>query len=256
MLFTSVVPILSIVCFVGAANIKSQDRIIGGESANIQEVPYQCSLSEDGSHVCGCSIISPTLILTAAHCLEDVNPSKHNLEIRAGSNKHDDGGVVKKVKSFIVNPMYNGDSMDNDSGVLRLESPLAFSNKIKSIEFDDALPVDGIKAIVSGWGLIKNNGRDLSPVLKKADVTLISRESCMKTAYKNNIKESMFCARGEGTDACQGDSGGPILNVETNKLIGIISFGFDCGSEKNPGVYSSIGRSMKFIEKAMKTLST
>lgn len=44
-------------------------RIIGGSSIAIENAPYQCSLQKVNIHTCGCAIINPNWILTAAHCL-------------------------------------------------------------------------------------------------------------------------------------------------------------------------------------------
>nr|CAD7205937.1 unnamed protein product [Timema douglasi] len=44
-------------------------RIIGGEPASNNQFPYQVSLSISGYHVCGGSILTPTIVLTAAHCV-------------------------------------------------------------------------------------------------------------------------------------------------------------------------------------------
>jgi len=44
-------------------------RIIGGENAKPHSWPWQCSLQVNGYlHWCGCSVISPTWVITAAHC--------------------------------------------------------------------------------------------------------------------------------------------------------------------------------------------
>lgn len=48
----------------------------------------------------------------------------------------------------------------------------------------------------------------------------------------------MFCASGGDKDACQGDSGGPLM--QDNILIGIVSWGVECGDPKYPGVYSKL----------------
>lgn len=39
-------------------------------------------------------------------------------------------------------------------------------------------------------------------------------------------------------DSCQGDSGGPL--VCNGKLTGVISWGFECGLPKLPGVYTDV----------------
>lgn len=44
-------------------------RIIGGDSISIEDAPYQCSLQKVSIHICGCAIIKPDWIITAAHCV-------------------------------------------------------------------------------------------------------------------------------------------------------------------------------------------
>lgn len=45
-----------------------KERIVGGQDTTIENSPWQCSLQYMGQHSCGCSIITPQIILTAAHC--------------------------------------------------------------------------------------------------------------------------------------------------------------------------------------------
>jgi hypothetical protein len=44
-------------------------RIVGGEDAKIEDVPYQVAMLRFGNSWCGGSIIRPDVVLTAAHCL-------------------------------------------------------------------------------------------------------------------------------------------------------------------------------------------
>ena len=64
-------------CFCAAASSSSiacgvrplGRRIIGGREAKPHSWPWQCSLQHSGQHICGCSIATPSWIITAAHCM-------------------------------------------------------------------------------------------------------------------------------------------------------------------------------------------
>lgn len=49
----------------------------------------------------------------------------------------------------------------------------------------------------------------------------------------------------KGKGPCLGDSGGPL--VIRNYLVGIISYGYGCGSGKDPGVYTNVLAYKKWI---------
>ncbi|XP_008569443.1 PREDICTED: transmembrane protease serine 2 [Galeopterus variegatus] len=66
----TVVSLRCIECGVSSKSSR-QSRIVGGDSASLEEWPWQVSLHVQGVHVCGGSIITPKWIVTAAHCVEE-----------------------------------------------------------------------------------------------------------------------------------------------------------------------------------------
>lgn len=71
--------ILLLICIPGEIEAKKKPshndhpsispRIMGGHSIAIEDAPYQCSLQKIQIHACGCAIIKPNWVITAAHCL-------------------------------------------------------------------------------------------------------------------------------------------------------------------------------------------
>lgn len=74
-----------------------EGRIVGGENATIEELPYQVLIESEGEGYCGGSIIADRWVLTAAHCVFDAS-----MDVRAGSALFTKGGTVHKVIKRVV----------------------------------------------------------------------------------------------------------------------------------------------------------
>lgn len=81
------------------------EAIVGGTSAALGEFPWQVSLQTlNGAHFCGGSIVAPTKILTAAHCVES---GTLNFIVRTGSIDYTKG-QIHAVKAVRIHPYYKG----------------------------------------------------------------------------------------------------------------------------------------------------
>ncbi|XP_078806798.1 transmembrane protease serine 12 isoform X7 [Oryzias latipes] len=101
---------------------------------------------------------------------------------------------------------------------------------------------------ITGWGSSYYKGR-LMNNLQEAEVELIERRRCNQfTWYDGFITENMLCAGLESgaADSCQGDSGGALQCYSESDdrfyVVGVTSFGEECGLPRRPGVYSRISR--------------
>jgi len=108
------------------------EAIVGGQPASPGEFPWQCSLSVNGRHICGCSIIGSTKILTAAHCLHDiVSPPYNNLRVLTG-NININQGKSHAVLSARIHPNYipsGSVSWVNDVAVITVSYILLYVSK-------------------------------------------------------------------------------------------------------------------------------
>ena len=96
--------------------------------------------------------------------------------------------------------------------------------------------------------------------LKQARLPLVPRDTCKRSyrdllSYGFCVTKRMRCAgysRG-GVDACRGDSGGPLVCHRNTKwyLIGVVSWGAECGSVGRYGVYADVLKLKRWIQETI-----
>lgn len=231
-----------------------QPRITGGSSAKPGQWPWQVSITYDGIHVCGGSLVSDQWVVSAAHCF----PREHyrdQYEVKLGAHQLDsysNDTVVRTVARIISHSSYREEGSQGDIALVHLSSPVNFSRHIKPI----CLPAanasfpNGLHCTVTGWGHVAPSVSLQTPKpLQQLEVPLISRETCSCLYNINAVPEEphtiqpdMLCAGyvEGGKDACQGDSGGPLSCPIEGLwyLAGIVSWGDACGAPNRPGVYT------------------
>lgn len=225
-------------------------KIIGGVSTSIEKHPYQVSLQSNyGEHFCGGSIISKTVIVTAAHCV--ISKTVSSIKVRLGSTNTGIGGTLVDAKDIVYHENYNSITHDNDVAIVKLTHPVEKSARIQVIELAEVTPDSGTPAIVTGWGVAVIAVIPYLPsVLQEVEINIVGRTECRSPIYQLGAKitDNMLCAYGKDKDSCQGDSGGPL--VAGTKLVGIVSWGYGCAEPGYPGVYTDVSKVKEWIEKA------
>ncbi|XP_017843344.1 seminase [Drosophila busckii] len=233
------------------------NRVVGGEATTVEKLGgYIVALKYQNEFICGGSLIAERIVVSAAHCFIG-RPLKGLWNITGGITRIDEEGPTVGINDYITPEAFTEKGMHMDVVVLLLEKELKGENIVK-IPLCHTPLKEGLKLVVSGWGLTDPEALNPHPRLRTVSVPVIKKTKCSAT-YKASIhiSKSMFCAGILGQkDACTFDSGGPIVyeSDEQRELCGIVSFGISCASPKYPGVYTDVNYIKPFIEQAMRTL--
>ncbi len=228
--------------------------IVNGGNADAGEYPWMVALRDGQGHFCGGSIISPTTVVTAAHCLEGVRA--RDMHVQVGVLGVDDRGQRLDVDRIMRHPSYDG-TVENDIALLRTDGSFRFSSEVAPIAvrgagFASAARV-GNDAWATGWGALDEQESGYPDRLREVRLPVLSDSVCNRLLASEGDRitnSTMLCAGGEGPSACYGDSGGPLMargNDGVAYLIGLTSWGVLCGEPGLPGVYSEVGTFASWI---------
>ncbi|MGB0119369.1 MAG: serine protease [Solirubrobacterales bacterium] len=235
--------------------------IVNGKPSKITDSPWQVAIgfaeqpgrqsSPRSRFFCGGSLITPELVITAAHCVADLNRSEvKQVEIISGRtrlNNTAQGTVVRARKSILpLRPNGKrryGNSRGGaswDVGLIRLDSPLAGAT-IKLAGQDEADSWSpGQVVTTTGWGITSGFARKASPVLRSANQVVLPDRTCRRYDSSGYEVRTMNCIGGPAgnTSTCSGDSGGPLVasSGAEVRLVGLTSFGDVFCNTKLPSV--------------------
>jgi secreted trypsin-like serine protease len=250
-----------------AASPGATASIVGGTTALSEEWPWAAFIlaasAKGEGFSCSGTVISPNLILTAGHCVEDIETGKKTpagqYVVVTGSSDIRDAALrqVSKVSRTIVNPNFNRFKVHGDAGLLVLATPTTVPAVALAGPTDAALLAPRTPTWIAGWGL-SGTLRKLkrTPVLRRGATFVQERLYCrnhVRVYYPFFNYSSQLCTitpPGFSIGTCHGDSGGPALAFRedgTPVQIGITSLGAaDCDTHL-PDIFTRVDRIYAWI---------
>ncbi|KAL7554393.1 hypothetical protein ACHAWF_017840 [Thalassiosira exigua] len=242
--------------------------IIGGGSSPIDAFRYMVSLrvgiAPEDNHICGGTLISTRIVLTAAHCVKfgdtylppdnllfNQQNSAEEFRIPVCGQEFGTGCDLGTEAFGVVHQDYEQETFSYfDVALLFLPIEITSIPPV-ALNTDPNIPEAGDEVVAAGWGLIQENP-DVSPDdLHNVTLEYIQSAECQEEfgsstddfffPYPSNpISSDMMCTYADGKSACFGDSGG-------TKQVGITSWG-DVICVGKPGVFSRVSSSIDWIQ--------
>ncbi|KAH8262872.1 hypothetical protein KR044_001272, partial [Drosophila immigrans] len=248
---------------------------IDGESghklAQFAEFPWVVAIFvnelTDQTFIGGGSILSPNVVLTAAHTV--CSRATEDLRIRAGewdtrSQAEPFAHLEHEVLVKICHEQFNNATLFNDIAVLNLRTPFEFAHHIMPICLPREFEFPNIeRCFVAGWGKDEFTAATTRNILRKVDLPIIDNTLCQHKFRRTRLGRhfrldaSFLCAGAEkDMDSCTGDGGSPLFcplvdHAGQYYQIGIVSWGLSCQSENVPSAYANVLTQLNWLHEVL-----
>lgn len=200
-----------------------------------------------GYFTCSAVVVSPRWLITAAHCLPQINST-----VTFGGPHAATGPRVRVANAFFPQQSdTEGFFLDRDVCVVHLQSDAPNGVTFARVNSNQDKPFGDSYARAVGYGLKQDPTNpdggipDADDILRQVDIPVAQQELCER-AYQHeliqaNITRDMVCVGSSGCGPCFGDSGGPLIQFDAKGrpvVMGVVHGGVRCGDGEWPAVFT------------------
>ncbi|MGW4201682.1 S1 family peptidase [Streptomyces sp. NPDC004726] len=240
--------------------------ISGGEEAR-KRYPFMASIQDrQGEHFCGGTLIGSRWILTAEHCVTDLETgtpkSPKGMQVRVGTKDRTKGGTLRDVQKILLPP--GAETREVDLALLKLKAPV----HAPTAKLPKQAPKTGDAVRLLGWGDHNLPADPEGPwlpfpkKLRQLDTNIVDRTRCpgpggdLDLPTPQELCVASLPGKPWPQTARGGDSGGPILAKHKGKwtVLGALSRGVHMTEHNN--IYTSTHAHRKWITDTMRGTAT
>ncbi|GAA2808648.1 serine protease [Saccharopolyspora taberi] len=252
--------------------------VVGGDPADTADHPWMVALGSGELHpdrpsgqFCGATLVAPTKVVTAAHCVDDKRPDQITAiggrpDIRTQDGTERRVTRIWNAPSEPPPPPPPGELptlRGGDIAVLTLDAPMPYPTLPIATEADADVYRPGTPGRILGWGIYQEEGLlGPSPVLQQAQIPMLEFRACDEASRNHPALPTKLdprhyvCGGYEqgGVAACGGDSGGPL--VIDGRLAGVFGPILSRGGTVCEDAYSGYNRVATYAGEILAEVNT